>query len=121
MDAKNLEILTTNFAKGSKHDFKIFKDSKLKISEKIKMKADSGYVGLNRYHNNSILPKKKSKNNPLTKEDKKHNRLLSQKRIFVEHVIGKVKIFKILSDSYRNRRKQVSRFANFSLNIFHFI
>ncbi|KJV54676.1 transposase [Orientia tsutsugamushi] len=39
-------------------------------------------------HNNSELPKKKSKKNPLTKNDKKNNRRLAGKRVVNENVIG---------------------------------
>jgi len=49
-----------------------------------------------------IRPKK----NPLTKEDKKKNRELSNERVANENVIGMVKQFKIIADRYRNRRKR---------------
>jgi hypothetical protein len=52
------------------------------------------------------MPKKKSKKNPLTAEDKKRNHILSSQRVLNEHVIGKIKRFKITSDRYRNRRKR---------------
>ncbi len=77
------------------------------------MEADSGYQGLVQIHANSLLPKKSSKNCPLTKQERKDNREISRKRIFVEHAIRFVKRFRILSERYRNRRK---RFAlRFSL------
>ena len=37
---------------------------------------------------------------------KKENRKISSQRIYVEHVIGKLKIFRILSERYRTRRKR---------------
>lgn len=52
------------------------------------------------------MPRKKSKNKPLTTKDKELNRKLSQERVLNEHVIGKVKRFKIIADRYRNRRKR---------------
>ena len=55
---------------------------------------------------NSALPKKKSKKNPLTKEDKKNNKRLSSERVINENVIGSLKRFKIIADKYRNRRKR---------------
>ena len=64
-------------------------------------------------HANSLLPKKRSKNHPLTKQQRKENHQISGKRIFVEHAIRFVKRFRILSERYRNRR---NRFAlRFSL------
>ena len=77
------------------------------------LEADSGYQGLALIHANSLLPKKRSKNHPLTKQERKDNREISRKRIFVEHAIRFLKRFRILSERYRNRRK---RFAlRFSL------
>jgi len=68
--------------------------------------ADSGYQGLAQLHPNSQTPAKKSKLHPLSKEQKASNRLLSQKRILIENIIRKLKIFRILSERYRNRRKR---------------
>jgi hypothetical protein len=73
-----------------------------------------------KFHKNSILPKKKSKKNPLSLQDKKNNRKLSSQRILAEHVIGKVKIFKILSDRYRNRRKRFGLRFNLIAGIYNF-
>jgi hypothetical protein len=53
-----------------------------------------------------VLPKKRSKKHPLTKEEKQSNRDISAQRVLNENVIGKIKRFKILSDRYRNRRKR---------------
>jgi DDE superfamily endonuclease len=52
------------------------------------------------------MPKKKSKKNPLTKEDKKNNQLISSDRVGIEHIIRGVKIFRIIAEKYRNRRKR---------------
>jgi hypothetical protein len=52
------------------------------------------------------MPKKRSKKNPLSKEDKRNNRLLSKERVLNENIIGNLKRFKIISDRYRNRRKR---------------
>jgi transposase len=68
--------------------------------------ADAGYQGLAQLHPNCQTPAKKSKLHPLTREQKSANRLLSQKRILIENIIRKLKIFRILSERYRNRRKR---------------
>jgi DDE superfamily endonuclease len=57
-------------------------------------------------HANSELPKKKSKKNPLTKEDKQNNKKLASDRVANENVIGMLKRFRIIADKYRNRRKR---------------
>ncbi len=101
-----MQIIATAFANGSTHDFRLFKESKTAIAKQTLCLADSGYQGLMDLHANSKIPKKKSKHHPLTPKQKKSNRELSQQRIFVEHVIGKLKVFRILSERYRNRRKR---------------
>jgi len=68
--------------------------------------ADSGYLGLKKRHDNSRLPSKKSKLRPLTAEQKAANRQLSRERFVIEHIIRSVKIFRILAERYRNRRKR---------------
>jgi hypothetical protein len=52
------------------------------------------------------LPKKKTKKNLLTKDDKKKNQKLASERVANENVIGIIKRFKIVADKYRNRRKR---------------
>jgi len=42
----------------------------------------------------------------LTKEEKEKNRAISKERIYIEHVNGHIKRFKILSTRYRNKRKK---------------
>ena len=68
--------------------------------------ADSGYQGLDKQHNNSQTPKKKSKHHPLTDQDKAGNREIARQRILCEHIIGRLKVFRMLSERYRNRRKR---------------
>ncbi|MBS4166192.1 Uncharacterized protein NEOC65_001276 [Neochlamydia sp. AcF65] len=70
------------------------------------MLTDSGYQGLRKLHAQTQMPKKKSKKNPLTQEDKRTNQSLSRERVANENVIGLLKRFKIIADRYRNRRKR---------------
>ena len=71
-----------------------------------KVLADLGYLGIKKICPNAEIPKKKTKLNPLTKEDKKYNNKLSSKRIIVEQINAKIKVFKITKHPYRNRRKR---------------
>ena len=101
-----LEIIATAFGKGRMHDFRLFKENYAGMATHVRCLADSGYQGLTGLHANSETPAKKSKHHPLTIEQKAANRELARQRIFCEHVIGKLKIFRILSERYRNRRKR---------------
>ncbi len=49
------------FSNGKKHDFRLFKESKILIHPKVKAITDSGYQGIQKIHNNSELPKKKAR------------------------------------------------------------
>ena len=55
---------------------------------------------------NAKTPKKKTKKNPLSKEDKKSNRQLARERIIIEQINAKIKVFKITKYPYRNRQKR---------------
>jgi hypothetical protein len=61
---------------------------------------------LQKRHANTNMPKKRAKKSPLSKEDKRQNRIIAQQRIRIENVIACLKRFKIISDRYRNRRKR---------------
>lgn len=100
------EIICTSHEKGRRHDFKLFKRSETRIHPDIKALVDTGYLGLQKIHANTEMPKKRSKKNPLTKQDKASNREISRERVSVENVIADLKKFKIISDKYRNRRKR---------------
>jgi len=88
------------------HDFKLYKQSKLAIPQMLRVCVDTGYLGITNFHENSEMPKKKTKLKPLSKEDKLENKKKSSKRIPVEHINAKIKAFKIVAHKYRNRRKR---------------
>jgi hypothetical protein len=100
-------VLSAYQAEGSVHDFQIYKDSVgSAVSADVQIKTDSGYQGIAAYHAESAVPYKKSVNCSLTKEKKTWNRRLSRERVRIEHVNRQIKIFKIMSERYRNRRKR---------------
>lgn len=106
VDKKTRKIICVFFSNGKRHDFKLFKDSKVRVLKTIKINTDSGYQGINKIHANSDLPRKKTKKRPLTKEDKAFNRDISSQRAANENAIGFIKRFKVVSERYRNRRKR---------------
>ena len=54
VDTETLEILSVHTDKGSQHDFKLFKNSKIAISKETKKRVDLGYKGIERLHENVI-------------------------------------------------------------------
>ncbi len=100
------QILAIRQDQGRSHDFKIYKESGHKVHPDKQVFVDSGYQGLAKLHNKTSIPKKKSKKNPLTEEDKKINKEISKKRVKIENVFGELKRFKIIAVKYRGRRKR---------------
>lgn len=84
----------------------MFKESNLVIRANVKILGDTGYQGIQKIHENSIIPIKRKRNGVLTGEQKKFNHRLSSKRVVIENVIGFLKRFRIMSDKYRNRRRR---------------
>ena len=105
-DLNTEKILATDFCNGSEHDFQLFKNSHCAISQETCLLADAAYQGLLALHPNSQTPAKKSKLHPLSQAQKASNQVLSRKRILIENIIRRLKIFRILSERYRNRRKR---------------
>ena len=105
-DKKTRRIICTAQAEGRRHDFRLFKQSRTAIHQTIKTQTDTGYMGIQKLHANCELPKKRSKKNPLTKLDKKKNQFISSSRVLIENLIRELKIFRILAEKYRNRRRR---------------
>lgn len=108
VDASTTKVLATAHAKGPKHDYTLFKATALRCKPEVWYVADSGYQGLASRHPQTCLPVKKPKGGKLSREQKAHNRALGRFRIAVEHVIRSFKIWRILKETYRNRRKRFS-------------
>jgi hypothetical protein len=70
--------------------------------------ADTGHQGplKLKLHGKSEPPKKRSKKHPLSQEARRRNRTISSARCAMENIIREIKIFRILSERYRNRRRR---------------
>ena len=82
---------------GRVHDKRVYDTEQVVIPRETEAIGDLGYQG-------SVLtvPNKKPKGGTLSEQEKAYNREHASERILVEHVIGKLKIFKILKDRFRN-------------------
>lgn len=119
MDKKSQQIICTSFANGKRHDFRLFKESRIHVHPTINVVTDTGYQGLQKIHLKTQMPKKKSKKKPLTKEEKRNNKQISKERVLNENVIGSLKRFKIIADRYRNRRKRFALRFNLIAGIYN--
>ena len=120
IDGRTRAVICTAHGRGPVHDFALYKQSKLKLDAGIELLADSGYQGIAHLHGKSKTPKKKPKQGRLTKAEKRANRELASLRIMVEHVIRSLKIFRILAERYRNRRKRFSLRFNLIAGLYNY-
>lgn len=120
VDKKSREIVCTSACVGRTHDFRLWKESRVRGHPKTLIQGDTGYQGLQKLHTKTELPKKRSKKQPLTIEDKKRNREISSSRVLAENVIRSLKIFKILSERYRNRRTRFGLRLNLIAGIYNY-
>ena len=121
VNKRTQEIICAAEDCGKTHDFKLYKDTiGGRVLESIKAQMDSGYQGIAEIHKNSETPEKKPKGGELTEEEKAENRRISRERILIENINAKFKVFKIMANKYRNRRKRHSLRANLICGIINF-
>lgn len=113
------EIICTAHAKGKEHDFHIFKTSN-RLNKDIKILAEQGYQGIQKLHGLSQTPKKKPRKSHLSISDKKSNLQLARIRVVGENIHCKLKVFKILSERYRNRRKRFGLRFNLIAGLYNY-
>ncbi len=120
VEKRSRKIICVHIDKGKKHDFMLFKETRLPILPSTEIQADSGYQGIQKKHSNSKIPHKGKKKTLLTKQQKKENHQLSSTRVVVENIIRVVKIFRIVAEKYRNRRKHFGWRLNLIAGIINF-
>ena len=120
IEQETKKILCTHHGKGKVHDFKLLKISKTRLPDQVVCLADKGYQGIQKIHEASKISHKKKKKKKLSLEQKKYNRDLASIRIVIEHVYRCLKIFRILSERYRNRRTRFSLRFNSIAGIYNY-
>lgn len=108
------------FGKGQVHDFHLFKLHRLPMRPEQLCLADKGYQGIAKLHSCSCTPAKKPHQGKLNKAERQYNRDLARLRVVSEHVNRKLKIFRILAERYRNRRKRFGLRFNLIAAIINF-
>jgi hypothetical protein len=111
IDRKTELIISTELFNGKAHDGTIFKKT-TPVDPAILVLGDSGYRGIQKVHANTMLPIRHKEDIAKLTEDQKATRKATNKRISsvrmkIEHVIGRVKNFKIVAERYRNQRKRL--------------
>lgn len=109
----------TGHEPGRKHDYEIFKRKHPPLPPDAELNADSGFRGIEKDFPSlkSKIPVKKPRGKKLEKREKRHNRNLNRERVVVEHVIGRMKKFKIMEDKFRNRLTRYDGLINFRVMV----
>jgi hypothetical protein len=84
-------------APGKVHDKKIYDETRAVVPAGVKAYGDTGYQGTA-----LRTPVKKKPKQELTRRQRRGNRRISRKRIAAEHGIGKMKVWRIASERFRN-------------------
>lgn len=80
---------------------------------------DKGYQGLEKLGIKCLIPFKATKKKKLCSLQKQINREIGKRRVSIEHINGKLKVFKILAERYRNRRKRMGLRLNLIAAIYN--
>jgi hypothetical protein len=105
MEATGRIVSVSKSYPGRRHDVRIRKTEK-PLPRAAEKWVDSGYQGLQKRTPFVWLPFKRRKKQALTPEQKRYNQQHASFRVRVEHKIRELKVFKILSDTYRNFGKK---------------
>lgn len=120
IDFESHRILNIAQGRGPISELRLFKESGVQLLPEVWYLADSGYQGLQLLHQRATLPVKKPKNSQLSTVQRQANGRLARLRIRIEHVIRSLKVFRILSGRYRNRRKRLALRFRLIAGIFNF-
>lgn len=116
VNKNGLIIHKTRHARGSRHDYALFKQCHPRLPDNVWLGLDLGYAGVKTDYPElrcEVPFKKKSpgrgkrgvKALELSAEQKAFNRELSKERVVAEHSISRLKKFRIWAEEFRNRLK----------------
>ena len=86
---------------GSVHDKKVYDKARVITPPDARRTGDTAYLGTP-----LETPTRKPKGGELTASQKAKNRKVSRRRIVAEHAIGKMKVWRIASERYRNPNRR---------------
>lgn len=96
-------ILCVEIGRGATHDLTLLRESGVHLHPETALVADAGYQGVAHDHPLSLTPHKATEHRPLSEEQRYENRVLAHFRQKIEHVIRRLKIFRVLKETYRHR------------------
>lgn len=85
---------------GKTSDINLFRENREKFDNQQKFLGDKAYIG----DEQIVTPQKKPRNSELSQFQKDENKQLSSRRIYVEHLICRVKVFRVACEKFRLAR-----------------
>ena len=82
---------------GRMHDKKLYDRSRVVAPPDARRMGDTAYIGTS-----LVTPTRKPRGGKLTDGQKEANRRISRRRVVAEHGIGKMKVWRVAAERYRN-------------------
>lgn len=101
VNAALLIVFLSDTYEGSAHDKRIADDTPYPLPQGSQLLQDLGFLAFTLQGVSVIMPTKKPRGRELTPEQKAANRVISQRRVRIEHVIASVKRCRIVKDTIR--------------------
>ncbi len=98
-------LVLTPAKSGRRHDKRVADKFQIvqNIPQDVAIWTDTGFMGIQQSHPNTVMPAKATEKKPLSPEQKEKNRIISGIRVLSEHAIGGMQRLKAAADVYRNR------------------
>jgi transposase len=131
VNKNGLIVHKTRHAKGSTHDYTLFKQNHPRLPDNVSLGLDLGYDGVQGDYPDlkSEVPfkrrspgrgKRGMKAKQLTPDQQAFNKKLSKERIVAEHTFSRVKKFRIWADEFRNRLKHYDTMTDIVCGLVNF-
>jgi hypothetical protein len=108
-DGRLLDVSAS--VRGPTSDLTLLKDSGLlaRVPADLVVGGDLAYVGIGALHPGGITPRRKPRGKPRSEEDRGYNTAFAQRRIIVEHTIGRLRSYQCLTQTDRHHRRDHQR------------
>ncbi len=103
-----------DYKKGRKHDYDIYKKNHPITPKQVVNVFDLGYLGVEKDYPEQLssIPNRKKRSMELSQEEKEYNLQHAKKRIVIEHIICRIKKYRILSDVFRNKLRKHNKVSD---------
>jgi hypothetical protein len=107
-------IHKTSHKRGCRHDYNIYKNNHPATPKQVVNVFDLGYLGIEKDFPQQLssIPHRKKRSLGLSQEEIEYNKNHSKKRIKIEHVICRLKKYRIFADIFRNKLKKYNKVSD---------